>query len=203
MKMSKILIIDADQTILDFNTAFHQWMMDKGYETHDGQTLVHGSNLYLVYRGEFQRIAEELIEFSYSECFERLEPLEHALEAVKRLQEAKWTIHVVTSCDDHENTQKRRLKNLADLFDIQPSHVHFAGLLGSKTDILATLPSGFFVDDSLTHVREAISVGHKGILIHNTSIDKSTLENDIICASNWLEVERIVSVMADNYVFFT
>ena len=195
--MSRTLIVDADQTILDFSSAFHQWMVEQGIETHDDQILTPRNRIHDVYKASLEELALQLVDFSHSEAFERLQPLEHAVEAIRRFQEAEWTIHVVTSCDDHQNSQKRRHTNLAKLFNIQPSHVHFAGLLGSKTGILSQLPTGYFVDDSLTHVREAIALGHTGILIHNDKEDHENLEKAIFCADDWLEAQFIIDEMCN------
>ena len=116
MNKDKVILVDADGVLLDWERTFTQWMVDHGYETVKDHELK-----YKVYE-KFVDVPKSQSNvmaryFNESASIAYMPPLRDAIKYVKKLHEEHgYVFHLITSLSSDEHAQALRTKNIRNLF---------------------------------------------------------------------------------------
>lgn len=187
---SKLILVDADNVLLDFNTSFYQWIeAEKNLTpTASYNTIYQFEKLYGT---TLEEMADHIAEFSHSETFASLPPLEGSIEAIQRLRERGYTFEAITACHDSPEVRAARESALHGGYGI--TDIHYVGLGNDKFDILARYRPSFWVEDNLKNAMDGSMAGHYTFLIdygYNRSSDKG-----IHRVKDWAEIESVLVEM--------
>jgi phosphoglycolate phosphatase-like HAD superfamily hydrolase len=107
------------------------------------------------------RVLELLNEFSTSEYFGKLEPVDGAVEGIKTLVEAGYDPVIVTACVDHPLTMQRRIQNVTNVFGEGTfSKIDFTPMGTSKLEQLSQYEPTIFVEDNYKNALTGLEAGH-------------------------------------------
>ena len=110
--MTKIILTDVDGVLLDWETAFHNWMEAKGFVRRAIATY----DMHVVYNKEKAHIKALIREFNESAWICCLEPLRDAVEGVKMLVAKGYRFGAITSLSNDPFAAKLREQNLKNVF---------------------------------------------------------------------------------------
>jgi FMN phosphatase YigB (HAD superfamily) len=114
--LDKLILVDADGVLLDWEWAFSVWMQERGYTlTADNKKSYY---LHHHYNELSPEDAPKMVrQFNESAAIGFLPPLRDAMFYVKRLHEEHgYRFHCITSLSVDRNAVKLREKNLSKLF---------------------------------------------------------------------------------------
>lgn len=173
-----IIAIDCDGVILDWFSAFKEFMDRKGiiaklpFEDYAMSTSYPG--LDIMYYIE---------EFNQSPEFGNLSYLPNALESVRAIKNLGHSIVAITAPGNSITTKNLRLKNIAEFnFD----HVEVLPLITKKIDVMNKLKVDLIIDDSVKVIKEA---GEKAILFedfHNINFEHDKRMKDWNCWTKYI-----------------
>ena len=134
MRFQKILT-DVDGVLLDWETAFHAWMAEKGYDrTGDSEISYHMDQLYGI---DKERAKELILRFNESAWIGYLKPLRDSVEVLNDMMiQEGFHFEAITSLSlDHWAGELRR-KNLERWFGASVRHCICLDCGGDKDEIL-------------------------------------------------------------------
>lgn len=115
MKPEKLILVDCDGVLLNWEYAFQIWMEQQGYIFHN-----HANKMYKI--GDQYRIPNDealrcIRQFNESAAIGFIPPLRDAMYYVKRLhEEFGYQFHVISSLSTDVNAGKLRKMNLHKMF---------------------------------------------------------------------------------------
>ena len=111
----KLILVDADGVLLDWEFAFSVWMEEHGFVKREGHQFEYDiGNRYGIDREQGFKLIKM---FNESAAIGFLPPLRDAMFYVKRLHEEHgYVFHCVTSLSTDINAQRLREMNLSKLF---------------------------------------------------------------------------------------
>lgn len=111
----KLILVDCDGVLLDWEYAFSTWMAKHGYEVVEGmETDYHVGRRYGLDSVEKERLVRM---FNESATIRKLPPLRDAIKYVKKLHEEHgYIFHAISSLSNDDYAQHLRTKNLIELF---------------------------------------------------------------------------------------
>jgi FMN phosphatase YigB (HAD superfamily) len=112
---NKVILVDCDGVLLDWEYAFHVWIERHGHTAVDGALALYKIDERY---GIGQQQAKMLIRmFNESAAIGYLPPLRDAMHYVRKLHEEHgYVFHAITSLSNDPNAQHLRTKNLKRLF---------------------------------------------------------------------------------------
>lgn len=122
--------------------------------------------------------------------FDALPPMPGAVEGVRRLLEAGYRLHVLSSADAGGASVRSRLNNLGAAFGDVFEEVILIGLGASKRDLLARFDPCDWVDDHVPNAIAGLEAGHRAHVIrqsHNRSLEGLTAD-PLLWSADLLEV---------------
>ena len=192
---NKVILVDADGVLLNWEYAFCCWM-----EQH-GHTPVDGGNLLYDMAKRFDLTNEQAWQqvkiFNESAAIGFLPALRDAMFYVKRLHEEHgYVFRCITSLSTDPNAYKLRKMNLEKLF----GKTAFEELvcLDTGADKDAALEpykdSGlYWVEDKLTNAVCGLNLGLKPILIEHGYNMHETVPEGMTKVVNWKEIYEIIT----------
>lgn len=177
--MSKVIYTDCDGVLLDWETAFHDWMEAKGYTAVD-KSLYKMGKAYGIDGGKARTLIRE---FNESAAMLNLPAFRDARSGVARLVDKGYRFHVISSLSNDENAHALRIMNLEAVFGKDAFVGYdFLDTGADKDEILATLPTGaWWIEDKDENAVCGYKLGLNSLLIshaHNAEVvDVPRLDN--------------------------
>jgi FMN phosphatase YigB (HAD superfamily) len=194
MNKSKIILTDADGTIVNWNQAFEKFMESQGLPripgTEDEYSISVRHNI------PAQTAMSYVQQFNESSAIANLEPFADSVEYVGRLAELGFRFIVVTCISDHPSAQYHRTQNLHSLFGDVFDEIHCIPLGASKANILLNwADTGFFwIEDHMRQAEAGYEAGLNTVLIDHpyNSHYNTDLFPRVSHTSPWREVYDMV-----------
>jgi 5'(3')-deoxyribonucleotidase len=186
-----VIAVDIDEVLSplhDLVFAHHNEVYGTNFPLHD----TGGSYFIDKYTGEpYEVTMEKLKKFIDTEAFQNLEPLDGAVEAIKKVA-SKYDIIVITSRQDFyfEITHKWLEQHFPQTF----KSVHFteygaADVKISKSDLCLKLGARYLIDDNLEFTLQAAAAGIKVLLFGDYPWNQANeLPGGVIRVKDWNEV---------------
>lgn len=190
MKKEKVILVDCDGVLLDWEYAFDYWMHRHGYEV-----VVEGvyemDVKYGLERAETKRLIRM---FNESAWIRKLPPLRDAIKYVKKLHEEHgYVFHAITSLSNDDYAQHLRTKNLRELFGDTVFEKYVYLDTGADKDEALKPYEGtdcFWVEDKIQNCDLGLLMGLDAILMrHEHNSHYNGLARTV---SNWKEIYNIV-----------
>lgn len=190
---NKIILVDCDGVLLDWEYAFDVWMAQHGFKKQDSLKYNIGKRY-----GIDEEQGRKLIKiFNESAHMGFLPPLRDAMYYVKRLhEEHKYVFHCITSLTTDENACELRKMNLRKLFG-QTAFEKFIFLEtgADKDDVLEEYKdTGYWwIEDKIVNCQVGTKVGLRSILVeHGHNMDYN--DPKIPRVKNWRDIFNLVTV---------
>jgi FMN phosphatase YigB (HAD superfamily) len=190
----KLILVDCDGVILDWEYAFDVYMQQHGFNRVEGGELKYSIGArYDISNEQGKRLIKI---FNESAHIGFLPPLRDAMYYVKKLaEEHGYRFHAITSLSQDPNACELRRMNLHKLFG-KVAFEHFV-FLDTGADKDAELESYrdtgcYWIEDKYENCLAGLKVGLKSILMeHGHSLDFNHPE--IPKVKNWKEIYEIIT----------
>jgi len=190
---NKIILVDCDGVLLDWEYAFDVWMQQHGFTKLDSLKYNIGKRY-----GIDEDQGRKLIKiFNESAHIGFLPPLRDAMHYVKRLHEEHgYVFHCITSLTKDENAQELRRMNLRKLFGKTAFEKFiFLDTGADKDEALAPYRySGlWWIEDKIDNCQVGTSLGLKSLLVeHGHNMDYN--DPKIPRMKNWRDIYNTIVV---------
>ena len=198
MKQDKIILVDADGVLLDWEWAFNVWMQEQGFERVKGYQFVYDmGDRYGISKDQCKKLIKI---FNNSAHIGFLPALRDAMFYIKRLHEEHgYCFHCITSLSEDANAGKLRKMNLRKLFG-RTAFEEFVILDtgANKDEALAEYKDTglWWIEDKPENALAGLNVGLKPLLMehgHNMSFK----HDEISKVKNWKEIYDLVTSSTD------
>jgi len=184
---NKVILVDCDGVLLDWEYSFDQWMKRHGYEI-----AVDGPYQMKEKYGMPEKDIKRLIRmFNESATIRKLPPLRDAIKYVKKLHEEHgYIFHCVTSLSNDQYAQHLRTKNLIEMFGPSVFEKYtYLDTGADKDEALAEYKDTqcYWVEDKIKNAEVGYDLGLKSILVEHTH-NKDYSNNNIPVLKNWKEI---------------
>lgn len=187
----KVILVDADGVLFDWEYSFDQWMKYHGYKVQ-----VPNEYLMSVKYGLEKAEGKRLIRmFNESAWIRKLPPLRDAIHYVQKLhKEHGYIFHVITSLSNINYSQHLRTKNLREMYgDTVFEKYVYLDTGADKDEVLEDYRDTgcWWIEDKPENVEVGMNVGLKGILMdhhHNQAYTGKAIR-----VPNWKEIYKIVT----------
>ena len=167
--MTKLIATDCDGVLFKWEEMFDKYMKINGFEK---KTQDH-YELHMNYQMPVPEMQVLVKIFNESAYMRYLEPIEGAVEYVKKLADEGWRFHVITSQSTDKIANQARKDNLKDVFGDVFEDFTFLDTGGGKIDALKTLvPGTWWIEDKPKNAFDGAVLGLASILLdlpHNSS----------------------------------
>jgi FMN phosphatase YigB (HAD superfamily) len=187
----KLILVDCDGVLFDWEYAFDQWM-----RKHDYVVKSPGNYLMNVKYGLERKETTRLIRmFNESAVIRKLPPLRDAIHYVKKLhQEHGFIFHAITSLSNDDYSQHLRTKNLREMFgDSVFDKYVYLDTGADKDEVLEEYRNTgcYWIEDKPENVDTGIAMGLEGILMKHEH--NKEYAGTAHCVRNWKEIYEIVT----------
>ena len=198
MKQDKIILVDADGVLLDWEWAFNVWMQEQGFERVKGYQFVYDmGDRYGISKDQCKKLVKI---FNNSAHIGFLPALRDAMFYIKRLHEEHgYCFHCITSLSEDANAGKLRKMNLRKLFG-RTAFEEFVILDtgANKDEALAEYKDTglWWIEDKPENALAGLNVGLKPLLMehgHNMSFKHP----DVLRVKNWKMIYDLVTSSTD------
>ena len=184
---NKVILVDCDGVLLDWEYSFDQWMKRHGYEI-----AVDGPYQMKEKYGMPEKDIKRLIRmFNESATIRKLPPLRDAIKYVKKLHEEHgYIFHCVTSLSNDQYAQHLRTKNLIEMFGPSVFEKYtYLDTGADKDEALAEYKDTqcYWVEDKIKNAEVGYDLGLKSILVEHTH-NKDYSNTNIPVLKNWKEI---------------
>jgi hypothetical protein len=189
MKKDKVILVDCDGVLLDWEYAFDYWMNRHGY-TKVKQDVYEMERAYDMPKPDIKRLIRM---FNESATIRKLPPLRDAMKYVRKLhEEYGYVFHAITSLSNDQYAQHLRTKNLRELFgDTAFEKYVYLDTGADKDEELAVYKDTgcYWIEDKEENARKGKELGLEAMLIaHNFNANVT----DIPRVQNWKEIYNII-----------
>ena len=192
MKREKVILVDCDGVLLDWEYAFDAWMKRHDY-------VVEETDVYdmAVKYNMAKKDTKRLIRmFNESATIRKLPPLRDAIKYVRKLHtEHGYVFHAITSLSNDQYAQHLRTKNLRELFgDTAFERYVYLDTGADKDEALAEYEGTgcFWIEDKEENAVLGDSLGLNSILMthgHNKDFE----DENITKVSTWKEIYDMIA----------
>lgn len=188
---NKVILVDCDGVLLDWEYAFHAWMTRHGYKAEVND--VYKMNVkYGIEKAEAKRLCRM---FNESATIRKIPPLRDAIKYIKKLHEEHgYVFHAITSLSDDQYAQHLRTKNLIELFGPTAFERYtYLDTGADKNEALAEYKDSgcLWVEDKPENAVVGAKLGLDSILMSHAHNDDFTHE-DVRKVRNWKEIYELL-----------
>lgn len=183
----KVILVDCDGVLLDWEYAFDQWMKRHGY-VKEFTEVYDMAVSYSMPKPEIKRLIRM---FNESATVRKLPPLRDAIKYVKKLhQDHGYVFHAITSQTNDEYAQHLRIKNLCELFGPSVFEKYVILDCGADKDeaLVEYKDTGcLWIEDKVENAEVGYNLGLRSILMkhgYNESYDS----DEIPLVENWADL---------------
>jgi len=190
---NKIILTDCDGVLLNWEYAFQIW-----FEHHGHLPILDDKGLSSRISDQYGLTDEESIRaveiFNNSAAIGFLPPLRDAVEYVRKLGNAGYRFHVISSVSDDENVKKLRTANLQKLFGDVFDHIECLPIGSSKKEYLSQFQNSglFWIEDNVRNAEDGLDVGLQPILMEH-GFNMHYQNSAIPIVKNWSEIYEMVT----------
>lgn len=192
--MNKIILVDCDGVLLDWEYAFDIWMQQHGFRKTENGNLKY--NIGKRYGIDYEQGYKLIKIFNESAAIGFLPALRDSMYYVKRLHEEHgYVFHCITSLSNDKNAQELRKMNLRKLFG-KTAFDHFVFLdtgADKNKELEVYKDTGcYWIEDKIDNAIVGSSFGLTSLLMeHGHNMDKPSESYKIV--RNWKEVYEIIT----------
>jgi len=192
--LDRLILVDSDGVLLDWEYAFNIWMQEHGFEEVPGSKLSYEmSERYGIPKDQVRRLIRL---FNESAAIGFLPALRDAMYYVKRLHEEHgYRFHCITSLSTDPNAVRLREMNLAKLF----GKTAFERVLclptgADKNEALEEYRDTgcWWIEDKPVNAEAGHAVGLRSLVIEHGH-NMHYYHEHITLVKNWRDVYRIVT----------
>jgi hypothetical protein len=191
MTNEKIILTDCDGVLLSWETAFNEWMQQKGY-VKKVEAVYDISTAYGIEKTEGKRLVKE---FNESAWMGFLPAFRDARSGVARLVEAGYQFLVITSLSLDEKARLLRISNLKNIFGKNVfTEVICLDTGADKDDALEPYrDSGmYWLEDKTENAVTGAQIGLKSIIIAHGHNEDAVGMTDIERVASWADIADII-----------
>jgi len=191
MMKEKVILVDCDGVLLDWEYAFDYWMKRHGYVKTDACDY-DMATCYDMPKAEIKRLIRM---FNESAAIRKLPPLRDAMKYVKKLHEEHgYIFHAITSLSNDQYAQHLRTKNLRELFgDTAFEKYVYLDTGADKDEALAEYKDTgcMWVEDKPENAMCGLKMGLDPYLMMHTHNADFT-NDDVTKVANWKEIYELL-----------
>ena len=190
----RVILVDADGVLLNWEYAFAIWMEQHGHEKQPGSEFVYDiGERYGISREQGRKLIKL---FNESAAIGFLPPLRDAMFYVKRLHEEHgYVFHCITSLSLDANAGKLREMNLNKLFGKTAfERIVCLDTGADKHDALVPYQDSglWWVEDKPENAEVGLDLGLKSILVEHGH-NMNHVNERIPVVKNWREIYEIIT----------
>lgn len=187
----KVILVDCDGVLLDWEYAFDRWMARHGYTVvKEGEYKMNIK--YGLERAETKKLIRI---FNESATIRRLPPLRDAIHYVQKLhKEHGYVFHAITSLSNDEYAQHLRTKNLCELFGPTVFETYvYLDCGADKDEALAKYQDSncWWVEDKPENAEVGLKCGLRSVLMNHEH--NKSYEGEAVSVQNWEEIYELVT----------
>jgi FMN phosphatase YigB (HAD superfamily) len=190
----KLILVDADGVILDWEYAFSVWMQEHGFVKTEGSQFIY--DIGQRYGIDHEQGRKLIKIFNESAAVGFLPPLRDAMYYVKRLHEEHgYVFHCITSLSLDANAGKLREMNLRKLFGKTAfEKITCLDTGADKHDALEPYrDSGcYWIEDKPENAEVGHELGLRSILVEHGH-NMNHVNEQIPVVKNWREIYEIIT----------
>lgn len=188
--MSKIILTDIDETVLQYAAPFTAWARENGYSP---QGSLRDSYSVREFLGVSEAEAVAAMERFCAEGYlDTLPPEPDALRVLPGLYAAGWRFLGITACATDLRVQKARKALLEDTFGFSWEALHMVGLGASKDLVLNAYAPEIWVEDNWHHAGRGAVIGHRTFLL-DRGHNRATTPWGVTRVQTWDEIATILA----------
>jgi hypothetical protein len=194
MIKDKVILVDVDGVLLDWEYSFHKWIRETKPHLWILNENVYKVDDKILYKIDYSNItrqyAKELSkEFNESSDIGYLLPLRDSIKYVKKMHEEHgYMFHAITTLSSRLSAQRLRIFNLESLFGKVFTEYTILGTGDDKDEVLVQYEDSdaYWIEDKPENVDIGISLGLSGILVaHSHNAD---YVGDAARLDSWKEI---------------
>ena len=186
----KVILVDCDGVILDWQYAFQRWMSRHGYTVVKPDVYDIGEMYGLMWSNEKRQLCRM---FNESAAIRKIPPLRDAIKYIKKLHEEHgYVFHAITSLSDDEYSQHLRTKNLCELFGktVFETYVYLDTGADKDEALEAYRDTGcLWVEDKVENAIAGAKVGLESVVMRHVY----NQDTDFPLMNNWKDVYEHVT----------
>mgnify|MGYP001195102334 FL=1 len=188
--MNKIIAIDCDGVLLNWEQSFDDWMAFQGFPKHASDHYDVSMN-YHMNKGQCEVLVKI---FNESAWMKFLKPIEGAVENVKKLADLGYKFHVITSQTLDKKANQLREENLKEVFGDVFEQIECLDTGADKDEALSKIPEGtIWIEDKPANAELGSRMGLVALLLdlpHNQVYNE---DNSLVQRiKNWTEIYNVI-----------
>lgn len=192
MSKHEIILTDCDGVLLDWETAFDEWIQSKGYmkvPNHD----VTAYGLHVHYGIPKKEVQKLIRQFNESAAIGFIKPMREAEKWLPLLANHGYRFVVITSVSNDPYAAMAREHNLKSVFGDIFEEIICLDTGADKDKELEKWKNGkyYFVEDKLENAIVGLRMGLRSILMMHNHNNHCNI-TDIIKVQNWKEISQII-----------
>lgn len=186
-----LLLVDVDDSVLQFIKPFNEWMKEKGYTEHtdimDTYSVMHAFNISI------EEASNLIKEYAETVMAHEQEPEPCAKIVLPRLYKKGHRFVAITACGIDEDFKQKRLNILEKTFGFEWNDIHTVDFHASKEEYLFSYDKSIWVEDNLRHAVDGVAIGHHTFLLDRPYNQGKS--DGIVRVKDWYEIERNIECM--------
>ena len=192
--MEKIILVDCDGVLLNWEDGFDQYVKSKGHNRMPGTEAEY--SMAVRYNISTATSLSYIKEYNESEALANLAPFADSVEYVTKLANEGFKFIAVTSMSDHPEAKIRRAENLKKLFGDIFIEVVCLEMGASKANVLLRWADTkyFWIEDHQRQAEAGHEAGLRTILINHpyNSHYKTDLFPVVSYITPWAEIYKLI-----------